>query len=89
MPDQTGSIRVRAPLSDAGRTLLPRASREAIRDEVLDVVVERVARAIAGLRDDAAPALALTEVFPEVCRGYPRPASVEFIGAPGVVARIG
>ncbi|MGP1308607.1 MAG: hypothetical protein ACTS27_00225 [Phycisphaerales bacterium] len=44
MPEENGPYRIRAPLSDADRSILADSMRTAVRDEVLDVVVERLAR---------------------------------------------
>ena len=79
-----------APLSDADRELIAHARRRCISDEVLDVVVDRLARAIASMRDpEEPPALAITEVFPEAWAASSCSASVRFIDSPGVLARIG
>jgi hypothetical protein len=44
MNEKTESDRVRAPLSDADRYTISLAMKHSVRDEVLDVVVERLAR---------------------------------------------
>lgn len=57
MNEKTGSDRVRAPLSDADRYTISLAMKHSVRDEVLDVVVDRIAR---DLRlSDGPPALRL------------------------------
>lgn len=89
MPDTTGFDRVRAPLSDADRDSIHHARKQSVRDEVLDVVVERLARVLGAMPDGARPALSITEVFPDAWKGCARPASVQFVDSPGVLARIG
>lgn len=89
MPDTTGFDRVRAPLSDADRDSIHHARRQSVRDEVLDVVIDRLARVLQAMPDASRPALSLTEVFPDAWKGHARPASVELIDSPGVLARIG
>lgn len=44
MNEKNGYDRVRAPLSDADRLTISLAMKHSVRDEVLDVVVERMAR---------------------------------------------
>jgi len=46
MTEETGCDRVRAPLGDAERLTIGLAMKQSVRDEVLDVVVERIARDI-------------------------------------------
>lgn len=89
MPDTTGFDRVRAPLSDADRDTVHHAQQQSVRDEVLDVVIDRLARVLMAMPDGARPALAITEVFPDAWRGCARPASVQLVDSPGVLARIG
>lgn len=89
MSDTNGFDRIRSPLGDADREAIEHARRQCVRDEVLDVVVERVARAIAALRDDDPPQLTLTEVLPIGWRGGAGAASVRRVDSPCVLARIG
>ena len=44
MNEKNGSDRVRAPLSEADRLTISLAMKHTVRDEVLDVVVDRIAR---------------------------------------------
>ena len=63
MNEKTGYDRVRAPLSDADRLTISLAMKHTVRDEVLDVVVDRLAR---DLRlGDSTPAWRLTRSDPE------------------------
>jgi hypothetical protein len=46
MKEKTGCTRVRAPLGDADRLTISLAAKQCVRDEVLDVVIERLAVAL-------------------------------------------
>jgi hypothetical protein len=60
MKDKTDCTRVRAPLGDADRLTISLAARQCVRDEVLDVVIERLAIALGyGAGVGATPALRL------------------------------
>jgi len=95
MRDMTGTRRVCAPFGDADRMIIRHAAERAVRDEVLDVVIERIARDLA--RMDERPRLALRPApadGPEVVvatRTVPIEQSTLRVrpGGGAVVARIG
>ncbi len=60
MTENTGPTRVRAPLGDADRLTISLAAKQCVRDEVLDVVIDRLAAALGyGGEPDSSPGLRL------------------------------
>ncbi len=80
MNEKTGSTRVRAPFGDADRLTISLAARQCVRDEVLDVVIERLAAALGyGDRPASMPGLRLhlSEISVEADARLPDSAGVE------------